>query len=125
MLTTHDIGGHKQVRRVWKEYFPVADAIVFLIDTYERHRFADARTELEAILDMELISDLPILILGNKIDKYNAAGEEEIRDFFNLNGKLTGKKNFKPESRPIELFMCSLIMKEGYGEAFKWLSKFF
>lgn len=125
ILTTYDIGGHKQIRRVWADYFPVTNAIVFVIDSCDRFRFVEARAELDALLNMELLSNTPILILANKIDKYGAAGEDEIKLYFNLESKLTGKTNFKPNSRPIELFMCSLKAREGYGEAFKWLSKFF
>ena len=39
----------------------------------------------------ETISEAPILILGNKIDKDGAAGEDEIRHVFGLQGQTTGK----------------------------------
>lgn len=124
-LTTYDVGGHRQVRRVWNEYFPVVDAIVFIIDVSDRKRFDEARSELAAILNIEFISEMPIMILGNKIDKYDSAGEEEVKSIFDLNGKLTGKKNFTPQGRPFEIFMCSMAYKQGYEDAFKWLSRFF
>jgi len=46
---------------------------------------------LKAMLEDDLISDVPILILANKIDKYAAAGEDEIRNSFNLLYLTTGK----------------------------------
>lgn len=125
VLTTYDLGGHRQVRRIWKEYSIIADAIVFIIDVSHREWFEEAKIELNTILEMEEIPNIPVLILANKIDKYDSAGEQEIIDYFNLSTKLSGKNNFKPDKRPMEIFMCSMACKEGYGEAFKWLSNFF
>jgi GTP-binding protein SAR1 len=67
------------------------DAIVFLIDAWDRQRFNESQTELDSLLGDEQLANCPILLLGNKIDKQGAAGEEEIRHIFRLNGKTTGQ----------------------------------
>lgn len=39
----------------------------------------------------ETISNVPILILGNKIDRPEAISEEKLREIFGLYGQTTGK----------------------------------
>jgi len=126
-LTTYDLGGHSQARRVWKDYFPVVNAIVFIIDSVDRNRFNESKGELDALLTDEQIAQLPILILGNKIDCAGAASEDELRTVFRLHGQTTGKGNIpisELQTRPIEIFMCSILKRQGYGEAFRWMAQY-
>ena len=57
-----------QVRDLWEEYYSGADAIVFMVDSADRARFGEAKREIQQILSVEDIADVPILVLGNKID---------------------------------------------------------
>lgn len=45
----------------------------------------------QSLLTDEQLSNCPVLILGNKIDKPGAASEDELRAYFNLFGQTTGK----------------------------------
>nr|UYR25274.1 Sar1 protein [Propylea japonica] len=126
-FTTFDLGGHSQARRVWKDYFPAVDAIVFLIDAFDRTRFRESKKELDSLLTDETLANCPILILGNKIDIQGAASEEELRTYFALYNQTTGKgkvpRNELP-GRPLELFMCSILRKQGYGDGFRWIAQY-
>lgn len=64
---------------------------MFLIDACDRVRFTESKAELDSLLADEQLSNCPILILGNKIDRVGAASEDELRGVFELYSKTTGK----------------------------------
>nr|XP_023023912.1 GTP-binding protein SAR1b [Leptinotarsa decemlineata] len=114
-------------RRVWKDYFPAVDAIVFLVDANDRNRFKESKQELDSLLTDETLSNCPVLILGNKIDLPQAASEDELRNYYALYGQTTGKGKVARSDlpgRPLELFMCSILKRQGYGEGFRWLAQY-
>jgi len=125
-----DLGGHGVVRRTWRNHFPVANGIVFIIDAADRERLSEARSELNRLLSADEIKDIPFLVLGNKIDIPKAISEDELRQTIGLIAVKTTGKNTSPKElelnkiRPIEVFMCSSVNRFGYGDALKWLAQF-
>ncbi|TMS21915.1 GTP-binding protein SAR1b [Larimichthys crocea] len=126
-FTTFDLGGHVQARRVWKNYLPAVNGVVFLVDCADHDRLTESKTELDALLGDETIVNVPVLVLGNKIDRPEAISEGGLRGAFALDGQVTGKGNVSLKElnvRPLEIFMCSVLKKQGYGEGFRWLSQY-
>ncbi|EAK90620.1 SAR1-like small GTpase, partial [Cryptosporidium parvum Iowa II] len=124
---TFDLGGHETARRIWKDYFATVDAIVFLVDASDRSRFGETREELSNLLETPELQNVPFVILGNKIDIPMAASEDELRHSLGLFEHLTygrGEKRGDNGIRPVEVFMCSVVRRMGYSEAFRWLSQF-
>lgn len=74
-MSAFDIGGHEAMRKMWREYFPKIDAIVYLIDAADPERFEESKREFQKILETDELGNIPILILGNKIDKKGSVSE--------------------------------------------------
>ena len=118
-IKAFDLGGHDIARKSWKGYFPGVDGIIYLIDSSALDRIEETKKELYGLLEVPELSKVPVVVLGNKIDKKDAMSEETLRQALGL--ETFSKESF--DSRPIELFKCSVAKKVGYAEAFNWLSK--
>lgn len=112
---TFDLGGHETARRIWRDYFAEVDGIIFIVDGADRTRFPEAREELNQLLREPGLAEVPVVILGNKIDIPTAASEDELRNSL-------GIQAFLGKDRPLEVFMCSVVKKMGYAAAFNWLA---
>lgn len=121
-----DLGGHEIARKVWKDYYAKVDAIVYLVDAADRERFPESARELSGLLSDDGLSTVPFLVLGNKIDLPQAVSEDELRHSLGLSQYTTGKGKtmLDTNTRAIEVFMCSVAKRMGYGDGFRWVSQY-
>lgn len=117
ILNTYDLGGHLTARLIWKDYFPNVNAILFLIDSVDTKRFNEVKTELEKILKSPELINIPIALLGNKIDMSGAVSIDELKEALNYD-EIIAK-----ETRPMEIFMVSVTKKIGFTNALEWICK--
>ena len=59
-FNTFDLGGHEVARKIWKNYVGAVNGIVFMIDTTDQERFDLAKMELNRLLEIPELNDIPI-----------------------------------------------------------------
>ncbi len=124
------IGNRYKCRRVKEWNLPP----FFSPDCTDRSRLSLAAEELRGVLsDPALMSSRqdgippPVAVIANKIDAPGAMGEAEVLYGLGIYHVRTGKvegDNGEEHGRPLEVFMCSLLKRQGYGEAFRWIARF-
>jgi ADP-ribosylation factor-like protein 3 len=113
-LNVWDIGGQKSIRPYWKNYYDSTDALVFVIDSADRHRMEEAGAELGQLLEEEKLADAPCLVFANKQDLLSAQPAKEIAESLNLH---------TIRDRPWQIQACSAKSGEGLQEGMEWLVK--
>ena len=114
-----DIGGHKSMRKIWKNFYINTDAIIYMVDAANVERLNESKQELYNLFNDIKVKTVPILIFGNKIDMKGACSEEELIEMLGIRNYLeTSKEN----RRNVMLFMCSIAKRTGYKEGLLWLN---
>ncbi|KAG1181142.1 hypothetical protein G6F36_010096 [Rhizopus arrhizus] len=67
-LNIWDVGGQKSIRSYWRNYFEQTDALVWVVDSADRLRLNDCKTELHQLLQEERLAGATLLVFANKQD---------------------------------------------------------
>ncbi|EFC35380.1 ARF/SAR family small GTPase [Naegleria gruberi] len=119
-----DMGGHDLARQLWKQYCIDVNGIVFIVDSMDRKRSQVAAKELAKILNDSDLANVPVVILGNKVDNPQAMSEFELCCTMGVSHLRTGPTKGINESnpqRPLEVFMTSIINEFNITESIEWL----
>jgi ADP-ribosylation factor-like protein 3 len=54
-LNVWDIGGQKEIRKYWENYFENVDALIFVVDSSDDFRVTESNTELKLLLSVTFI----------------------------------------------------------------------
>uniref|UniRef100_A0A8C2YM11 small monomeric GTPase n=1 Tax=Chinchilla lanigera TaxID=34839 RepID=A0A8C2YM11_CHILA len=65
-------------QRVWKNCLPAINGIVFLGNCADHERLLESKEKLDSLMTDGTIASVPILILGNKIDRPEAISAERL-----------------------------------------------
>lgn len=108
-----DIGGQTKIRALWSHYYPNTDAIIFVVDSTDKKRIKETRSELSRLLEHEDLSECAVLVFANKQD-LGVMGVNEVVEAMGLR-ELRGRDWYCQG--------CSALTGTGLFEGFAWLSK--
>ncbi|CAH1413869.1 unnamed protein product [Lactuca virosa] len=79
-----DLGGQRRFRSMWERYCRGVTAILYVVDAADRDSIPITRTELHDLLTKPSLNGIPLLVLGNKIDKSQALTKQALVDQLGL-----------------------------------------
>lgn len=111
-LQCWDLAGQTSFRKGWTTFFNGTDAIIFVVDSSDRNRVAEARNELFRVLEDESTGKCNLLVLANKQDLPNCLTLSEMMESLQLSEIKAHHWTILPA--------CSLT-GQGLEEAVDWL----
>ena len=111
-LNVWDIGGQREIRPYWRNYYDQTDAIVYVVDSSDEARVAEVKDNLTELMGEELLARVPLLVFANKQDLDLALGADEVSETLAL-------ENLSDRAWNIQA--CSALDGTGLPEGMSWL----
>lgn len=67
-FTMWDVGGQTKIRPLWRHYYQNTEAIIFVVDSNDRERIAEAKEELHSLASDDELRGAHVLVMANKQD---------------------------------------------------------
>ncbi|OCH91241.1 P-loop containing nucleoside triphosphate hydrolase protein [Obba rivulosa] len=112
-LKMWDVAGQPRYRSIWERYCNGVDAVVFVVDSFDKEKFETARFELHQLLTHPSLNGVPLLVLGNKNDIDGHASIKELIKALELE---------KIKNRPVSCYSCSMKSQHNLDIVLQWLS---
>ncbi|GAA0184746.1 hypothetical protein Leryth_000474 [Lithospermum erythrorhizon] len=109
-----DLGGQRRFRTMWERYCRGVSAMVYVVDAADRDSIPITRTELHELLTKPSLNGIPLLVLGNKIDKSEAISKQALVDQLGLDSI---------EDREVCCYMISCKDSVNIDVVMDWLIK--
>lgn len=108
------IAGQDKIRNIWRKNYEGMDGIVFVVDSSDVDRLAEARQALHNMLQEEELVEAAVLVIANKQDLPHALNGEEICEKLDLE-HLPGRQQWF-------LQPASAVSGDGLYEGLDWLA---
>uniref|UniRef100_A0A8C4Q041 ADP-ribosylation factor n=1 Tax=Eptatretus burgeri TaxID=7764 RepID=A0A8C4Q041_EPTBU len=112
-FTVWDVGGQDKIRPLWRHYFQNTQGLIFVVDSNDTERIAEAREELVRMMAEDELKDAVLLVFANKKDLPNAMTDTDVIDKMGMHAM-----------RNRQWFVQSTCATSGEGlfEGLDWLS---
>ena len=108
-----DVGGQREIRPYWRNYFEGADALVWVIDSADAERLEEVATELSRLLAGEpALAGVPLLVFANKQDLLSALSAADLSVGLGLH---------TVKDRAWQVQACCAKGGDGIAEGLEWL----
>ena len=107
-----DIGGQREIRPYWKNYYDNTDGLIYVVDSADDVRLAECASELTSLLQEEQLAKVPMLVFANKQDLEFAMEADGVMETL----KLADIKD-----RTWNIQACSAHSKDGLSDGMQWL----
>lgn len=112
VLNVWDVGGQKSLRSYWRNYFEATEAIIWVVDSVDKMRLGECRSELHELLKEERLMGSSLLVFANKQDIVGACSLQEIRTLLDLDSIHKHHWTIMP---------CSAVTGQNLLEGIDWL----
>ncbi|XP_073125119.1 ADP-ribosylation factor-like protein 8a [Henckelia pumila] len=109
-----DLGGQPRFRSMWERYCRAVSAIVYVVDAADHENVNISKSELHDLLSKPSLSGIPLLVLGNKIDKPQALSKQALTEQMDMK-YIT--------DREVCCFMISCKNSTNIDQVIDWLVK--
>ncbi|KAF8351084.1 GTP-binding protein [Amanita rubescens] len=111
-LNIWDVGGQRTLRPYWRNYFEQTDAVVWVVDSGDRLRMQDCKSELHALLTEDRLAGASLLVFANKQDIHGSMNDTEISEALDLESIRTHHWKIWP---------CSALTGDNLVQGLDWV----
>jgi len=110
-LNMWDIGGQKEIRHYWHQFYDDVDVLVYVVDAADKRRLEETGLELVQLLNEERLAGVSLLVFANKMDLVTALPPGEVSQALNLH---------TIRDRKWHIQGCSAKTGDGIQEGLEW-----
>ena len=75
-LNLKEVGGAEGIRAYWTHYIDSSDGLIWVVDSTDRKRINDSKTELQKLLSDPKLTGNPLMVFCNKCDEEGMSVQE-------------------------------------------------